>query len=253
MRSEARHRLKEDRFAETTHDLFSWMQEHSVNVIGGVIIATAIIGLSVGGYLYLQNHEQKASLNLGLALDTLNAPIRPASQPAPLPDAKEESYASSKERALAAQKKFQAIIDQYPHTAAGKASRYFVAVTQIQAGDNAAGEAALKNISASGDKEYAPLAKLALASLYASGTRTPEAIALYKDLADHPSHAVSKEMAQFQLAGIYETTQPEEAKKIYQQLQKDDPTGEIGQLAMRKMFGIGRNTQMPLQGLQPEY
>lgn len=245
MRSEVRHRLKEDRFAENTQNLFSWMQEHSFNVIGGVLAATVIIGLALGGYFYMEKHEQKASLSLAQALDTLNAQIRPASQPAPAPDSKDESYASAKERALAAQKKFQAIVDQYPHTHAGKASRYFIGLTQIQAGDNAAGEATLKAISASGDKEYAPLAKLALASLYASGNRTQEAIALYKDLADHPSHAVSKAMAQFELAGIYETTQPDEAKKIYEQLQKDDPTGEIGQLALRKMFGIKQSSMLP--------
>ncbi len=237
MRSEVRHRLKEDKFATTAQDTFSWMQHHSINVVGGILVSAVIIGLALGGYFYMENHEQKASLDLALAMDTLNAQVRPASQP-PNPDATEESYGSVKERAQAAQKKFQTLVDQYPHTHAGKASRYFIAITEIQAGNSAGGEAALKTISASRDKEYAPLAKLSLASLYRATGRNPEAVALYKDLADHPSHAVSKAMAQFELAGIYETTQPAEAKKIYEQLQKDDPTGEIGQLALRKMFGI---------------
>jgi len=234
VRSEVRHRLKEDKFAETAQDTFSWMQEHSFNVIGALVVCILLLGLGFGGYFYLDSREQKASLDLGHATDTLTAQIRLASQPNS--DSSDESYASIKERALAAQKKFQAIIDQYPRTHAAKAARYFIGITQIQAGDNARGEAALKAVSASGDKEYAPLAKFGLASFYVSVNRTQEAIALYKDLADHPSHAVSKAMAQFELAGIYETTQPQEAQKIYEQLKTDDP--EIENMLLRKRYGM---------------
>src|SRR5260370_12347755 len=147
VRSGVRHRLKEDKFATTAQDTFSWMQHHSINVVGGILVSAVIIGLALGGYFYMENHEQKASLDLALAMDTLNAQVRPASQP-PNPDATEESYGSVKERAQAAQKKFQTLVDQYPHTHAGKASRYFIAITDIQAGKNRGGEAAIRTINA---------------------------------------------------------------------------------------------------------
>lgn len=235
MRSEVRHRLKEDRFAETAQDTFSWMRDHSINLVGGIIVAGLIIGIALGGYLYMENREQKASADLGQAMETLNAPIRAAN---PSPDSTDESYPSMKERALAAEKKFQAVANQYPHTHSGKIAGYFVGISELQAGNNSAGEARLKQIAASGDKELAPLAKLALASLYSSTGRSQEAITLLKDLADHPSHAVAKTTAQFELAGVYETTQPAEARKLYEEIQKEDPKGPIGQQAMIKMFGI---------------
>jgi len=235
VRSEVRHRLKEDKFAETAQDTFSWMRDHSINLVGGIIVAGLIIGIGLGGYFYMENREQKASADLGQAMETLNAPIHATN---PSPDSTEESYLSMKERALAAEKKFQAVASQYPHTHSGKIAGYFVGISELQAGNNSAGESRLKQIAASGDKELAPLAKLALASLYSSTGRSQEAVTLLKDLADHPSHAVAKTTAQFQLAGIYEITQPAEARKLYEEIQKEDPKGPIGQQAMMKMFGI---------------
>ena len=236
MRSEVRHRLKEDRFAETAQDTFSWMRDHSINLVGGIIVAGLIIGIALGGYFYMENREQKASADLGQAMETLNAPIRATANPNP--DSTDETYPSIKERALAAEKKFQAVASQYPHTHSGKIAGYFVGISELQAGNNSAGEARLKQIASSGDKELAPLAKLALASLYGSTGRSQEGITLLKDLADHPSHAVAKTTAQFELAGIYETTQPAEARKLYEEIQKEDPKGPIGQQALMKMFGI---------------
>jgi predicted negative regulator of RcsB-dependent stress response len=239
VRSEVRHRLKEDRFAESAQDAFSWMRDHSINLLGGIIVAGLIIGIALGGYFYMENREQKASADLGQAMETLNASIRATANSNP--DSTDESYPSMRERALAAEKKFQAVAGQYPHTHSGKIAGYFVGISELQAGNNSAGEARLKQIAASGDKELAPLAKLALASLYSSTGRNPEAITLLKDLADHPSHAVAKTTAQFELAGVYETTQPAEARKLYEEIEKEDPKGpqgDIGRQAMFKMFGI---------------
>ncbi len=248
MRSEVRHRLKEDRFAETAQGAFSWMRGHSVNVLGGILVATLIIAIALGGYFYMENREQKASAGLGAAMETMNARIGAAD---PNPDSKDESYSSVKERGQAAEKKFQAIASQYPHTHAGKISRYLSGVSQEQKGDNAAAEATFKQVAASGDKEVASLAKLALASLYRSTNRTQQAIAIYKDLVDHPTHEVAKTTAQFELAGVYESTQPDDARKLYQEIQKADPKGAdgpLGRQALMKMIGVkGGSSQLPVQ------
>ena len=255
MRSEVRHRLKEDRFAETAQDWVSWTREHGTNVLGGMVIGLLLIGLGVGGYFYMQNREQKASVQFGQATDTLNAPIRAASEAST--EQADESYTSVRARAQAAQKKFQAIRDQYSYTRAGKISRYFIGICQIQAGDTSAGEATLKQIAGERDKDLAALSKLALASLYRSTNRNQQAIALYKGLADHPTHAVAKTTAQFELASLYESMgQPTESRKIYEDIQKQDPNGPIGQQALMKMIGIRSSGQMP-PGIQmspgPDY
>ena len=73
-------------------------------------------------------------------------------------------------------------------------------------------------------KEIASLAKLALASIYHDTNRDPQAIEIYKQLADHPTTSVSKSTAQFLLASLYEENhQADEARKLYQQMAKESP------------------------------
>ena len=87
----------------------------------------------------------------------------------------------------------------------------------------AGAEQELKTAANFSDKDVAALAKMALASMYRTSNRTPEAIAIYKDLSEHPTATVSKSQPQLELAEIYETTDPQQAALIYQQLQKEDP------------------------------
>ena len=63
---------------------------------------------------------------------------------------------------------------------------------------------------------------------------------MYKQLIDHPTDAVGKSTAEFQLAELYANSdQSQEARKIYQQLQKDSPTGPVGQLAAQRLQALG--------------
>jgi predicted negative regulator of RcsB-dependent stress response len=248
VRSEVRHRLKEDRLATTAQGTFSWMREHSVGVVGVVLALTIATAIVLGGWYYMENREQKASAALGSAMETLNAHV---GAPDPNPEGSDESYNSVKDRGQAAQKKLEAVADQYSHTRSGKIARYLVGVAQVQQGNNTAAEATFKQAAASGDKDVASMAKLALASLYRSMNRNPDAIALYKDLVDHPTHEVSKLAAQFELAGVYETTQPDEARKLYEEIQKSDPEGPIGQQAMMKMLSIQGGGASPFSMQMP--
>jgi len=80
------------------------------------------------------------------------------------------------------------------------------------------------------------VAKEALAALYAGTNRTKDAIALYQELMNKPTTSVSKVTAQLQLAEIYQdSNQPLEAKKIYEQIKKENPANEAGQLATQRL------------------
>jgi hypothetical protein len=66
--------------------------------------------------------------------------------------------------------------------------------------------------------------------------RTPQAIELYKGLIANPTTSVGAITAQFELANLYEANhRPLEARKLYEQMQKADPTGQVGQLAAQKL------------------
>lgn len=236
MRSEVRHQLKEDRFATTVEGTYSWAVEHRVNLIGGAAVAGVIIAIALGWFFYTQNREEKASLDLAKAMRTLQAPILPEGTP-PQPGM-DESYTSMKARASAAEKKFQDVVSHYRHTDSGKMAAYMEAVTLMQSGDTAGAEPQLKQLADSRDHDMAALAKMSLASVYLSTNRENQAMAIYRDLMDHPTATVSKLEAEMQMAEAYEPTQPQKAKEIYQQVQKDDPTGPGAQMAMSKLAAL---------------
>ena len=80
------------------------------------------------------------------------------------------------------------------------------------------------------------MAKLALAALDGNTNRTKDAVALYQELINKPTASVSTVTAQLQLAELYQTSnQPLDAKRIYEQIKKDNPSTEAGQLATQKL------------------
>ena len=227
-----RHQLKEDKFADAAKGTFSWAVGHRklVTVAGIAVLVAAALG--VGGWAFLQWREQKASFELGSALRTYQRPLRPAGAPA---NPEFSSFASAAERAKTARAEFQAVADHYSHTPSARMARYYVALTDMESGDTAAAERELKAIAASGNKDLAPLGKLALATLYRSQKRDADAIQLYRELIDHPSESVPKATAQLELGSLYEQKQPAEANKLYQQVRIENPTGVAGEIAASRM------------------
>lgn len=237
MRAQTRHNLKTDQFTKTTIDMAEktahWSAEHQSRLIaiGGVVLVVAAI--AGGAWYYFNQQDQKASVEFGQAVRTLDMPVRPPNMP-PQPD--NPSFASSKERATTAHKLFQEIVNKYPHTHAADFSRYFSGLTSVELGDNTTAEHELQQVASFRNADLAALAKFALASVYRNTKRNPQAIEIYKQLAAKPATAVSKATAQMELAATLQASnQPLEAKQIYQQLQKENPTSEISQLASAKL------------------
>ena len=80
------------------------------------------------------------------------------------------------------------------------------------------------------------LAKLALASVYRNTNRTKDALELYKQLVAKPTDTVGKSIVEVQLAETYEVAgMKAEAKKQYEQIQKEAPQSQAAQLASAKL------------------
>ncbi|HLZ43685.1 MAG TPA: tetratricopeptide repeat protein [Candidatus Sulfotelmatobacter sp.] len=240
MRAETRHQLKQDAFSRVTmgaaEKTADWTVEHQNTLIIAGIAAIIVIAAVVGGWYYLSAQDEKASLDLSVAVRTMDTQLRPPGTPEQ-PDF--PTFTSAKERAEAARKQFQAIVDKYPHTRTADMARYFVGVTAQTVGDNATAERDFKEVAAHGNREVASIAKDALASLYGQMNRPKDAIALYQELINKPTASVSKVTAQMQLAELYQNSnQPGEAKKIYEQVKKENPGNEAGQLAQQKLTEI---------------
>jgi len=237
VRAETRHQLKQDAFSRTTMEVagktMDWSLEHRSRLIVIGILVLAVAGGGVGGWYYLDQKDQQASAALQGAVRTLDTPLRPAGTP-PQPDF--PSFASAKERATEARKQFQAVADQYSHTRSGEIAHYFVGLTSEDLGDNATAERELKAIAASRGADLSSLANFALAGLYRSENRNKDAIEIYKKLAAKPTTVVAKTTAQLEMAETYQADQqPLEAKREYEQIQKENPGTEAATTAAQKL------------------
>jgi predicted negative regulator of RcsB-dependent stress response len=237
VRAETRHQLKQDAFSRVTIDAAErtahWTVEHRSTLIIAAVVTAVVLAAGIGGCYYLTTQDEKASLELSQAVRTMEIPLRPAGTPAE-PDI--PSFTSDKERTEAAKKLFQGIVDKYPHTHTADMAHYFLGVTATELSDNASAEKNFKDVASSGNKEVSSVAKFALASLYGQTSRTKEATALYQELINKPTASVSKVAAQLQLADLYHNSnQPLDAKRIYEQVKKENPGNEAGQLATQKL------------------
>ncbi len=236
MRSYTRHQLKQDSFRTSTTETISWAVEHRSKVTAAVVAVLVVVALVIGGWAFINYRDQQASSELAGAIEKYDSPIRPAGTPA-TPDTL--SYGSSQERAKAANADFTRIADKYSFTQSSSVARYFQGITLNDMGDTAGAEKALKDVADGRYKEVASLAKLALASIYHNTNRDPQAIEIYKQLADHPTTSVSKSSAQFLLASLYEEDhQTDQARALYQQLAKENPSTAAGQMAGQRLQAL---------------
>ncbi|HLX82578.1 MAG TPA: tetratricopeptide repeat protein [Terriglobales bacterium] len=240
MRAETRHQLKTDRFSQVTFEAAGtaahWTVEHKSKVIAAAVALVVLAAVGFGGWYYIDAQDEKASGELSTAVRTLETPVRPAGVPA---QPGQDSFASPQERGTEARKQFQAIVDKYPHTKTADMARYFVGLASAQLNDNAAAERSLQEAANSSNGDLASLGKFALASVYRSENKGSQAVDLYKQLIAKPTIVVSKAAAQFELADYYQSQQNSaEAKKIYAEITKDNPSSEASSLAQRKTAAL---------------
>ena len=86
MRAETRHSLKQDRFSkvtlQTAEKTMHWTVEHQKTLIAGGIVVLLVILAGFGAWYYFNQQDQKASVEFGQAVRTLDAQLRPPNTPA---------------------------------------------------------------------------------------------------------------------------------------------------------------------------
>jgi len=231
-------KLKHDQFVDTTRHGLEWASENRKSVITTVSLLLGAIIVAVALIAFASHRSNVAAVAFGSAMQTYQAPLAIAGQPA---DSGVKTYTTAKERAQAANAQFLDVADHYGMTKEGKNARYFAGLTYIEAGQTSSAEATLKKVADGWDKQLASLAKEALADLYHQTGRDAQAIELYTQLTDHPTDAVPAGLAQIELAELYTAQgKTDLAHKIYAQLSDKDKNakgtpGPAGALAKQKL------------------
>lgn len=235
MDTQTRRALKQDKFVTATTSGLEWVGANRGSVIRLTIAVVLAIGLIVAGIVIYEQRTNASEQLLGQAMDIYQTPL---AQPGVPQEPGQKTYASAADRANAAGPIFRQAANQYGWLRAGEMARYFAGVTELDLNQTAQAETDLEKASHAHDSGVSSLAKLALANVYAQTGRTSQAASLFQDLIKHPTTTVPRVQAQLQLALMYETTDPQEAKHIYAEIKDQDKDSDAAQIASQKLQSL---------------
>lgn len=234
MDTKTRHALKKDKFATATFSGLDWIDANRKLTIASITILVVVVAIIIASAVTYNSRSSRAESLFGQAMDIYNTPLAVPGQPT---EPGMTTYPTAAARAKAANPLFVEVADKYDWQKTGKNATYFAGLTYLEMGQSVDAEKDLKRASNSSDKGVAALAKIALAGLYRQTGRTDQAADLYNQIIKNPTVTVPASEAKLQLAGMYENSNPAEAKKLYAQIKDQDKTSAAAQIATQKLAG----------------
>lgn len=203
-----RHELKTDKFVEEVGQTVHFLEQHRHAIIRYGSIVLALVILAAAGYAWMRVKKAERQTALAAVLETYDAPVMDP------PPAELKAFRTEQEKNDAIVKGCNEIIQKYPGSDEAAVAAYLLGARAADQGDLAAAERYLKEAAENASREYASLAKLSLAQLYALQQKTGEAEKLLRELVQKPTTLVTKEQAELELARVLMKTRPEEARKL---------------------------------------
>ena len=212
MDSKTRKDLKTDKFAEEVGHTFEFLSLHRSEVQRYGIIAAVILVLAGGWYFYSRYQAGQRVEALAQALRVDDATVGAQAQP-PL-----MNFPTLGEKEQAVKKAFADLAAKYHGTQEAAIAQMNLAASAVDKADLATAEKIYKDVIDSAPAPYASVATVALANIYTTQNKHPDAEKLLRALVDHPTTFVSKEAATIHLAEALSATNPAEARKMLEPL-----------------------------------
>jgi len=209
-RHELKEQLQHDHFTDAVSEAVAYALSNRKILIRWIVVAVLVLGLAGGALWFAAYNRSIRQQALAAALQVIDTPVGASSQ-AP------SSYPTQEAKQQAEIKVLSDMVAKYGGTREGLIAQYYLGTVKVERKNPKGAESDLRRV-ADAKSEFAPLAKIALAQLYAGENRVAEARALLQSIANKPSDLVSKAQADILLAQLYLTTNPQEAKKILQSL-----------------------------------
>jgi predicted negative regulator of RcsB-dependent stress response len=220
----SRKELKKDKFALEVGHTVEFLDAHKKQLIRYGPVAVGIILLVAGLFYYSHRQHVARQEALRAALSAMQAPIGPSPAPGVL------TFATAEEKQRAVTKAFTDLASRYGGSEEGIIAQYYLGTMALDKGRMDEAAKLLSQVADSGNQNYASLAKLTVAQIYASQGKTAEAEKLLRQLMDKPTIFVSKDEATIALAKLIAPTKPEEARKLLEPLRS--APGIVGRAAM---------------------
>jgi hypothetical protein len=222
-RHELKEQLQHDHFRDAVSEAVLYAGAHRQRVIRWLIAVIAILIAAGAAFWYASYRSSVRQRELQSAFSILEIPVAPSNTSG-------KSFPTEQARRQAAIKAFSDVVAKDGGTREGLTAQYYLGTLKAQNGDTKGAEADLTAV-ANSSNECAPLAKIALAQLYAGQNRLREAGNLLQEIVNKPTDLVSKAQAQILLAHLDVSTNPQEAKKILQSLRTPNQDPAVSRAA----------------------
>lgn len=216
MNKVTRRELKQDRFALEVEHSVEYVSGHRGQFVkwGGVGLAAALLVFGVIWYRSYQ-HQARSEL-LSVAIQDQNATVGPPQSEYAT------TYPSQADKDKAVADAFSAVVSKYPGSDEAMIAEFYLASQAGEKGDLAQAQKRFQTVVDSGPKDYASLAKLALAQILQSQGKSADGEKLVRSVIENPTTLVSKEQATIALARLVAPTNPQEARKLLEPLRASE-------------------------------
>ena len=224
--------MQHDQFTDTISGVVGYAASHSQQLLRWVAIAVAILVIAGGAFWYIkyQNSVRDQDLANALAIaDRQVGPGAPGANAFPTEDAKNQAMT----------KAFSNVLAKDGGSSQGLIAQYYLGTIKAKKGDTKGAEADLSKVADSSVR-VAPLAKIALAELYAGDNKISQAQSLLQSLVNKPTDLVSKAQAQILLARLEADTNPQQAKKLLQSVTTENKDPVVNRVAQQVSTEMSR-------------
>ena len=211
-----RKELKSDKFAlEVQHSVEYVTSHRQMLTKWGTVAGVAII-VVVAVFLYM-NHESGVREQAFQAAQRVeNATVGPAQNEYTL------AFPTQAEKDKAANKAWSDLAVRFGGSQEGVIANYYLGSHAADTGNLQEAAKRFQTVIDNGSKDYAAIAKLALAQVDASQNKLNDARNLVQSVIDHPTATVSKEEATIALAHLLAPTDPGAARKLLEPLRSNE-------------------------------
>jgi predicted negative regulator of RcsB-dependent stress response len=226
-----RKELKSDRFALEVQHSVEYVTDHRKQLVrwGGIAAAVALVVLAV--FLYRSHQHSVRQSALRSAMIVQQAQVGPAANEYTV------AFPTEEERTKAVIKAMTEVATKYSGTEEGYIAEFYLGTTAADKGNSGEAERRFKQVVDNAGEPYASLSRLSLAQLYGSRGNLAEAEKLIRYDMDHPTVLVSKEQATIAMAHLWETTKPQEARKLLEPL-RASPRSAVSRAALTALSEI---------------
>jgi predicted negative regulator of RcsB-dependent stress response len=209
-RQELREQVQHDRFTDGVSDALNYAARNQQKLIRWGVIGAVVLALIGAGFWYSSYQTSLRQQDLQAAFDVYETPVGAAA-----PGAK--SFSDETARRQAGIKAFSDVVNKDGNSREGLIARYYRGTLAAAGNDSKTAESDLRAVSDS-SSDFAVLARVALAQLYAGENKTAEARSVLDKITGKPTALVSKAQADIMVAQLERTTNPQAANKILQSL-----------------------------------